>query len=159
MGQERKSFLNLAGEFAVASELNRRGVHAAVTYGTSKRADIFAMADSRDRVVRIEVKCSGQRKWLIGTRGASPPTQESSRVRWYRLAAAQGLADAQVNLGVMYDNGLGVPQDDVQAHMWFNLAALRRTGEARERAVQGRDAAAARMTPAQIAEAQRLARA
>ena len=39
MGQERKSFLNLAGEFAVASELNRRGVHAAVTYGTSKRAD------------------------------------------------------------------------------------------------------------------------
>ena len=47
MGQERKSFLNLAGEFAVASELNRRGVHAAVTYGTSKRADIFAMADSR----------------------------------------------------------------------------------------------------------------
>ena len=82
MGQERKSFLNLAGEFAVASELNRRGVHAAVTYGTSKRADIFAMADSRDRVVRIEVKCSGQRKWLIGTRGASPPTQESSRVRW-----------------------------------------------------------------------------
>ena len=36
MGQERKSFLNLAGEFAVASELNRRGVHAAVTYGTSK---------------------------------------------------------------------------------------------------------------------------
>ena len=79
MGQEEKSFLN---EFAVASELNRRGVHAAVTYGTSKRADVFALSDTHDRVVRIEVKCSGQRKWLIGSRGASPPTKDSSRVRW-----------------------------------------------------------------------------
>ena len=82
MGQEEKSFLNLAGEFAVASELNRRGVHAAVTYGTSKRADVFAIGDSRDRVVRIEVKCSGKRKWLIGARGATQPTQDSSRARW-----------------------------------------------------------------------------
>ena len=41
MGQERKSFLCLAGEFAVASELNRRGVHAAVTYGTSPPARAF----------------------------------------------------------------------------------------------------------------------
>ncbi len=41
--------------------------------------------------------------------------------------------------------------------MWFNLAASRVTGEARETAVQSRDAAAGRMTPAQIAEAQALA--
>jgi hypothetical protein len=75
MGHKEKSFLNLAGEFAVASELNRRGVHASVTYGTSKRADVFAIGDSRDSVVRIEVKCSGQQKWLIGSRGATPPTK------------------------------------------------------------------------------------
>ena len=36
---------------------------------------------------------------------------------------------AQFNLGVRYSNGRGVPQDDVQAHMWFNLAASRITGE------------------------------
>jgi TPR repeat protein len=27
------------------------------------------------------------------------------------------------NLGVMYDNEDGVPQGEVAAHMWFNLAA------------------------------------
>ncbi|MCP4827986.1 MAG: sel1 repeat family protein, partial [Proteobacteria bacterium] len=36
-------------------------------------------------------------------------------VKWYRLAADQGYADAQCNLGVMYDNGQGVPQDYAEA--------------------------------------------
>jgi len=49
----------------------------------------------------------------------------------------------------------------VLAHMWFNLAASRAsrsTGETRENAIRGRDLMADRMTPGQIAEAQRLAR-
>ena len=58
----------------------------------------------------------------------------------------------------MYDNGRGVPQDDVQAHLWFNLAASRLTGEQREIAVRGRDSVADRMTPEDRSEAQRLAR-
>ena len=44
-------------------------------------------------------------------------------VRWYRLAADQGFAGAQVNLGVMYDTGRGVPQDYVEAVRWYRLAA------------------------------------
>jgi hypothetical protein len=51
----------------------------------------------------------------------------------------------------MYDKGQGVPQDYVQAHMWFNLSAAQ--GE--QNAVKGRDMAAQSMTPAQIAEAQK----
>jgi TPR repeat protein len=74
------------------------------------------------------------------------------------MAADQGVARAQSNLGVMYEDGFGVPQDYVQAHMWFNLAVSRSTGELREVGVNGRDRAADRMTPTQIAEAQRLAR-
>ena len=59
----------------------------------------------------------------------------------------------------MYTVGQGVPQDYVQAHMWFNLAAARSSpGEVHDRAVQLRDALAERMTTAQVAEAQRLAR-
>jgi len=42
--------------------------------------------------------------------------------------------------------------------MWFNLAASRATGSYREIGVIRRDEAAARMTPEQIVEAQRLAR-
>ena len=39
------------------------------------------------------------------------------------LAAEQGLAEAQLNLGVMYDNGEGVPEDDTAAARWYRLAA------------------------------------
>ena len=37
-------------------------------------------------------------------------------MRWYRLAAEQGLADAQNNLGLMYANGEGLPDDYVLAY-------------------------------------------
>ena len=47
-------------------------------------------------------------------------------VRWSRLAAEQGLASAQYNLGVMYDNGEGVLKDNAEAARWYRLA--RRTG-------------------------------
>ena len=75
-------------------------------------------------------------------------------MKWYRLAADQGLDLAQSNLGNMYDNGYGVPQDYVQAHMWFTLAAA----QGKENARQNRNIVAAKMTPSQIEEAQRLAR-
>jgi TPR repeat protein len=44
-------------------------------------------------------------------------------MRLYRLAAAQGLVDAQYNLGYMFMNGLGVAQDSFEAVQWFSLAA------------------------------------
>ncbi|MDA1310441.1 MAG: hypothetical protein O2985_12665, partial [Proteobacteria bacterium] len=43
-------------------------------------------------------------------------------MKWYRKAAEQGDASAQNNLGIMYRNGKGVPQDNVLAHMWWSLA-------------------------------------
>ena len=94
---------------------------------------------------------------MYGT-GAGVPEDDAEAVRWWRLAAEQGNARAQFNLGVSYDNGEGVPQNDVQAHMWSNLAASRLTGDDRETAAELRDRARARMTPEQIADAQRLAR-
>ena len=80
-------------------------------------------------------------------------------VKWYRKAAEQGLVAAQYNLGLMYSYGKGVPRDYAETHKWFNLAASRfPRGEARDQAVKNRDFVAKRMTPAQISEAQKLAR-
>jgi len=79
-------------------------------------------------------------------------------LRWARPAAEQGEATAQVMLGLMYDLGQAVPQDYIQAHMWYNLAASSLTGENREQAARNRDRLAIVMTPEDIAEAQRLAR-
>ena len=41
----------------------------------------------------------------------------------FRLAAEQGHASAQYNLGVMYANGEGVPEDDAEAVRWYRMAA------------------------------------
>ena len=51
------------------------------------------------------------------------PQDYAAAVSWYRKAADQGNADAQYNLGVMYDQGQGVPQDYAAAVSWFRKAA------------------------------------
>ncbi len=91
-------------------------------------------------------------------KGQGVPQDHAEAVKWYRKAAEQGHGWSQYNLGLMYGRGLGVPQDYVQAHMWFNLAALRFPPGARAEAAKKRNIVAKLMTPAQIAEAQRLAR-
>ena len=48
------------------------------------------------------------------------PVAAAQRIR---LAADQGDAEAQFNLGTMYENGRGVPQHDGEAVRWFHLAA------------------------------------
>jgi uncharacterized protein len=93
--------------------------------------------------------------------GKHVPQDYAEAAIWYRKAADQGQPDAQNNLGQKYRKGEGVPQDYVQAHMWLNLAASRYRAsekEGRENAVNGRDFVASKMTPSQIAEAQKLAR-
>ena len=90
--------------------------------------------------------------------GEGVPLDEVEAARWFRLAAEQGHLGAQEFLGAKYWIGMGVVQDYVQSHMWLHLAASRLTGEDREKAVEAGDSVALLMTPAQIAEAQRLAR-
>ena len=42
---------------------------------------------------------------------------------WYRKAAEQGDADAMLELGELFDEGLGVPQDPAEAIQWYSAAA------------------------------------
>ena len=44
-------------------------------------------------------------------------------VRWYKLAADQGYADGQHNLGTMFEEGNGVLQDYVEAVKYYRMAA------------------------------------
>ena len=74
MATDTKIFTNLAGEFLVAAELNRRHILCSVTYGASKSADVFAFSDDSGRVVRVEVKSTDKMfgdktEWPIGQRG------------------------------------------------------------------------------------------
>ena len=81
-------------------------------------------------------------------------------LKWYRLAADQGHATAQFNLGRLYVVGRDISQDYVQAYRWFTLAEVGFPDfdvKARARAIKAREVISPMMTPAQIDEAQRLA--
>ncbi len=96
---------------------------------------------------------------LMYVNGQGVMRDHAEAVKWFRLAAEQGNAEALSNLGYMYGHGRGVQQDYVLAHIWFTLAASRfPPGEEHDNAAKGQDWAAKHMTPAQIAEAQELAR-
>ncbi len=47
----------------------------------------------------------------------------AAAVQLLRPLADQGNALAQTSLGIMYAQGQGIPQDDVQALFWFRKAA------------------------------------
>jgi len=68
--------------------------------------------------------------------------------------AARGNADALYDLGVAYSTGSGVDIDLVEAHKWFNLAAVRGHDESQTCRAEISD----EMTAREIAEAQRQAR-
>ena len=94
---------------------------------------------------------------LLYENGQGVPQDYVKAWEWYEQAAAQGNAKAQLNLGALYHNGQGVPQDYMRAYMWSSLAAALTTGDDQKLAADNRHKAARRMTPATIAEAQRLA--
>lgn len=68
----------------------------------------------------------------------------------YKLAAEQGYADAQYNLGYCYATGEGVSQDYSQAYFWFLIAA----DNGIEDAIANRDLAAELLSASQQTEIQ-----
>ena len=54
-------------------------------------------------------------------------------VSWFRKAAEHGYADAEYYLGLMYDNGQGVPKDGGEANRWFQKAAAQGQADATNR--------------------------
>ena len=70
------------------------------------------------------------------------------------IADQTGTPDALFQLGLMYCSGHDVDLDLVEAHKWFNLAALRGNAEAR----RYRAEISAEMSRTEIGDAQRRAR-
>ena len=59
--------------------------------------------------------------YITTARGVAQDHAEAAK--WFRLAAEQGLAQAQFNLGVLYYGGEGVEQNRAEAAKWYRLAA------------------------------------
>jgi hypothetical protein len=82
--------------------------------------------------------------------GHGVPMDDQKAIEWYRKAAEQGLPQAQINLGIMYEEGEGGPADFVQAYFWYAMA----DSQGDSQGPQAKREIAAKMTPAQVAEAE-----
>lgn len=78
--------LGLAGEFAVASELCKRGIYAQLTLGNRKRTDL--LVDNGHGVLRIEVKSKQGPEWP-GVKGISHDGALIVFVDFYKKAALE----------------------------------------------------------------------
>lgn len=92
---------------------------------------------------------------LIYSNGYGIPQDYEKSSYWYRKAADQGLVNAQIVVGFGYYLGRwGFSKDYVLSHMWLSLAASQGNIDG----ANERDRLARRMSPAEIAKAQKLAR-
>ena len=72
-------------------------------------------------------------------------------MKWYRLAADQGIAIAQHNLGIMYAKGEGVTEDYVESYARFNVAVALGDKDAKT----AKEILTAKMTKEDISAAQK----
>lgn len=76
--------------------------------------------------------------YLLGREGVEQDDKQAAL--WMEKAANQGLVDAQVVMGAMYDRGLGVTADRDKATQWYEKAAAK--GHGTSLAILGRNDAA-----------------
>ena len=146
----------------LADEGNRAAQHNLGAFFADGQGD-YAEAERWFRMAADQGLAESQfNMGVLYQNGRGVPQDYHQSAIWYRNAADHGHPRAQLNLGAMYANGEGVPRDYVEAYKWLKLAAANLPASqsgSRELALNGRDQIAARMTPAQVAEAENLAKA
>ena len=93
----------------------------------------------------------------VDDNGRAVGGNQHEAARWLLAAAEQGLPRAQVKLAEVYAAAPDVSGSHAAAGGWFLLAALGLYGVHRHRARSEYDRIAARLTPAQIVQAERFA--
>lgn len=121
----------------------KRMIIIAGTYGWLMTANVFAgeVADTA-RLQAEQGTAAAQAKlaslYLLGRDGVEQDDKQAAQ--WMEKAANQGLVDAQVVMGAMYDRGLGVTADRDKATQWYEKAAAK--GHGTSLAILGRNDAA-----------------
>jgi TPR repeat protein len=158
------------GDYATALRLLRplaeagdavaqKGLAALYEYGRGVPKDLAA-AVGWYRKAADQGEAGAQRELgVMYELGRGVRQDDAEAAKWFRQAAERADGEAQASLGEIYANGRGVEQDLVQAHLWLSLALARLPpGMPRTLAGENRERVSEKMTPAQLAEAHRLAR-
>ena len=77
----------------------------------------------------------------------------AAAIGWFRKATEQGESRAPHALGATYMMGLGVIQDDIKAHMWYNIASA----NGNPKSAKFRDAISEGLSREDLATAQAMA--
>jgi len=78
-------------------------------------AALRARAEAGDAAAAFELACAH--------REGDGEQDAGEALRWFRMAAEGGHAEAQVELAFLHDTGVGMPQDAAAATRWYGLAA------------------------------------
>ena len=118
--------------------------------------------------INLQIKAAKQgfskAQFLLGGNyafGTSIAVDYDKALKWLKLASEQGHTDSQFVLSQMYGFGKGMKVDLIKAHMWSQINALNKNQNMNMHFSQGeklRKQWEKKMTPAQIADAQKLAR-
>ena len=90
---------------------------------------------------------------VLYTMGVGVPLDFRSAYKWFKIAADEGLPEAQLNVGIALQSGMGIQKDLVGAYKYYTLAAARGLPTA----APARDNLAQFLTQFQIRAGQRMA--
>src|SRR5712691_10891530 len=94
----------------------------------TNEAKTFEEAKMRARIGDAKDQFYLGQIFLTGAMGA--PKDMDQAVRWTRMAAEQGLPEAEEVLGALYQRGQGVSRDAAEAVRWYRKAAEKGFAEA-----------------------------
>ena len=116
----RKQICLLIGALALLGAITGCGnAESAKSLGKKSEAE-----DDAAQFFKLGMKYwSLKRGRLAGVTGL--PEDNSQAIKCFRKAAVQGNGSAQMRIGDKYYHGTGVPQNDVEAYVWFLLAKAR----------------------------------
>ena len=138
------SFILAAPVFADANQVS--ACYIAIDYDTAFHTCTKAAEQG-------EAKAQYKLGFMYGN-GQGTPQDYKQALYWYTKAAEQGNSDAQSQLGDMFYLGQGTLKDSVVAYAWYNVASA----QGNESATKNRGIIEEKMTPKQIAEAQKLSK-
>jgi TPR repeat protein len=129
-------------------------------------AQAIAKSGDHDTAVKILMRLAeqgdGEATMFLAVfyfEGAGVLQDYDEGIRLLRLSASQGSTMSLGMLGNLYEEGSVVQQDNVTAHMWYNIFTVTNDDNSRaDEARKVRDDITKKMTLDQIAEAQRRAR-
>lgn len=118
-------------------------------------AEIYAKRENREKALDLYIKAYDLGKEKLELIIAKLHNKDPQKAfSWYEKAANLGEVEAMEKLGDIYEGGLGVLQDYLYAHYWYNLASSRQSKTAQRKLKE----LSSRLTNEQIQKAQAIAK-